>query len=204
MVVIVNYGMGNISSIIKALGRIGVKPIVASDKTQLIRATKIILPGVGNFAHGIKNLKKSNLLDVLHKQVINDKVPILGICLGMQLFTEWGEEGGCEGLGWIKGKTSKFVFENNAKHKVPHIGWNDINIKKKSKLLEKVGSKDQYYFVHSYHVNCNDKADILATTEYGYEFTSIIQKDNIYGTQFHPEKSHDQGIRLLENFIKKI
>lgn len=202
MIIIVNYGMGNLRSVEKAFNRIGVKAVISSKKKDLEKADKIILPGVGNFANGIVNLKKYEILDTLNKKVLKDKTPILGICLGMQLFTDWGEEGDTVGLGWIKGKTIRFKLNN--KLKVPHMGWNTINKQKSNVLLEKINSDSSFYFVHSYYVDCRDKKDILATTTYGVEFTSMIQKDNIYGSQFHPEKSHSSGLQILKNFIEKI
>lgn len=204
MIAVVDYGMGNLRSVAKALERLGVKSIITSHKKDFLKADKIILPGVGYFSTGMNNLKDYGLLEIINKRVLEDKIPILGICLGMQLFSEWGEEGDAKGLGWIKGKTIRFDFQKKYINlRIPHIGWNSLySIKKKNYLLEDISNDTQFYFVHSYHVNCDDKNDVMATSSYGYEFTSVINKNNIYGTQFHPEKSHKTGLKLLKNFIK--
>ena len=135
---------------------------------------------------------------------MEDKVKILGICLGMQLLSEYSEEGNIDGLGWIKGRTVKFNIDEKLrlKYKIPHMGWNTISLKKSSILFNNPEPEEMYYFVHSYHLQCEDKESILGTTNYGCEFVSCVGRDNIYGTQFHPEKSHDSGNKLLTNFIK--
>lgn len=206
MIVIIDYGMGNLSSVVKALVRLDINAVVSSDKKDIQKADKLILPGVGFYAYGIRNLKKLNLLKTLNKKVLKDKTPILGICLGMQLFTNWGEEGNVKGLSWIKGKTIRFVSpkEKSAtwRIKIPHMGWNSPEVKKNSPLLAKIPQDAAFYFVHSYHVVCEDKKDILATTNYGLPFTSMVQKENIYGVQFHPEKSHKNGLTILKNFVE--
>lgn len=199
MIVIIDYGMGNLRSVEKAFKRIGIKPSISSERKVIEKARKLILPGVGNYANGIVNLKQYGILNILNKKVLKDKIPVLGICLGMQLFTDWGEEGNVAGLGWIKGKTTRFKF--NEEYKIPHMGWNTIIKQKSNSLLNKLKNDSSFYFVHSYHVECEDKKDILATTNYGTNFISMIQKNNIYGTQFHPEKSHSTGLQLLKNFI---
>lgn len=206
MIVIIDYGMGNLQSVAKAFARLNISTIVSSDKKDVQRADKLILPGIGFYAHGIKNLQKFDLLKTLNKRVLKDKIPILGICLGMQLFTDWGEEGDVKGLGYLKGKTVRFIFpkEKSASRriKIPHMGWNSINIEKESPLLKGITPDTSFYFVHSYYVACEDKKDILTTTDYGFLFTSMVQKGNIYGTQFHPEKSHKNGLALLKNFVE--
>lgn len=204
MIVIVDYGMGNLGSVAKIFERLGVNTVISSDPKKIESAKKLIFPGVGNFASGMKNLKKYNILDLLSKKVIKEKTPVLGLCLGMQLLSEWGEEGDCQGLGWIKGKTVKFNFNNKDEDnlKIPHMGWNSVDLAKKSFLTKNIIDSDRFYFAHSYHFVCEDKKDILAKTSYGYDFVSIVQKDNILGVQFHPEKSHSSGMKLLENFIK--
>lgn len=205
MIVIIDYGMGNLHSVAKALARLGVSAVISSDRKDIQKADKLILPGVGFYAHGIKNLKKLNLLEILNRKVLKDKTPILGICLGMQLFTDWGEEGDVKGLGWIKGKTIRFVFSKEKSNlKIPHMGWNSITAKKDSPLFEGISKDAVFYFVHSYYVFCQDKKDVLTTTDYGLPFTSMVQRDNIYGTQFHPEKSHKNGLILLKNFAERI
>lgn len=205
MIVIIDYGMGNLQSVAKVFTRLGINAIVSSDKKDIQKAEKLILPGVGFYAYGIKNLKKLNLLPTLNQKVLKDKTPILGICLGMQLFTSWGEEGDAKGLSWIKGKTIRFIFpKEKSGLKIPHMGWNSLEVVKDSPLLAKIPQEASFYFVHSYYVVCEDKKDILATTDYGLPFTSMVQRGNIYGVQFHPEKSHRSGLTILKNFVEKI
>jgi glutamine amidotransferase len=203
MIVIIDYGMGNLRSILNKLQRIDAEAIISSKVEDIVKAEKLILPGVGSFAAGMENLDKYNLIPILTKKVIEEKVPILGICLGMQLLTKRSEEGNAEGLGWIDAETKQFEFErNNIKLKIPHMGWNSIDIRRDSTLLKNVPANSTFYFVHSYHVCCNGTNSVVATTNYGYDFTSVIQKENIFGTQFHPEKSHKNGIKLLKNFVE--
>lgn len=204
MIAIIDYGAGNLRSIINKIERIGSKAIATSKPEVINKAEKIILPGIGYFAAGMENLKQKGLIKVLNQKVLKDKTPILGICLGVQFFTDFSEEGNAKGLGWIKAKTVKFSMEKHPELKIPHMGWNTLNLKKKSKLFEDVEEDARFYFVHTYHLVCEDKTDILASTNYGYEFTSVIEKGNIYGTQFHPEKSHHNGIQIIRNFMEKI
>lgn len=202
MIVIVDYGMGNLGSVKKMFARLGAKDVtVSSDSLKIRKAQKLIFPGVGNFAAGMKNLKKYKIQEALEKKVLKEKTPVLGLCLGMQLLSEWGQEGNCAGLGWIKGEVIRFDFDRKNSLKVPHMGWNSVDVVKKSPLTENILSSDRFYFAHSYHLVCQDKKDILAKTFYGYDFVSIIQKENIFGVQFHPEKSYRAGAKLLENFL---
>ncbi|MDP7628149.1 MAG: imidazole glycerol phosphate synthase subunit HisH [SAR202 cluster bacterium] len=203
MIIIVDYGIGNQGSILNRLKRMSVEAAVSSKPEDIEEAEKLILPGVGYFATGMENLRSYNLLPVLHQRVIVDKVPILGICLGMQLFTQRSEEGNANGLGWIDAETIKFdVSEEHNKLPVPHMGWNSIKVMTNSPIIANLPEGATYYFTHSYYVRCSDNVNIVATTHYGHDFTSIVQRDNIFGTQFHPEKSHQQGIALLQNFIR--
>ena len=203
MMVIVDYGMGNLRSILNKLQRVDAEAIISSEVEDIEKAEKLILPGVGSFAAGMDNLEKYNLIPILTKKVIEEKVPILGICLGMQLLTRRSEEGNADGLGWIDAETKQFVFErNNTKLKIPHMGWNSIDIRSDSILLKDIPVNSTFYFVHSYHVCCNGTNSVVATTNYGYDFTSVIEKENVFGTQFHPEKSHKNGVRLLKNFVE--
>jgi len=201
MITIVNYQMGNIGSVAKKIKRIGYDPIIATTAEQVLNATKLILPGVGHFSSGVFKLKELGLWDVLHEAVIQNKTPILGICLGMQLMAKHSEEGDCEGLGWFDAEVKRFNISDTQKYKVPHMGWNTIKPNNPSFLFKDVDLEQGFYFVHSYHVNCNDEVDNLAISNYSYNFTSVIQKQNIYGVQFHPEKSHEAGEALLKNFI---
>ncbi len=199
-IVIIDYGMGNIRSIIKAFKRINVDVVASSDSSVLDAASKLILPGVGHFKNGMQKLHELKLIDVLNRKVLIEKIPILGICLGMQLFTKHSEEGQCEGLGWIDAKTIRFRIPDNS-FKIPHMGWNTLVKQKESSVLQGIGSDDTFYFVHSYHVVCDDNKDVLCNSSYNINFTSVCQHDNITGMQFHPEKSHKQGLSLLKNFI---
>ena len=202
MITIINYNAGNIKSIQNMLKRIGAKSCISSSVDEIEQAEKLILPGVGHFDYGMKNLHESGLIEVLNKKVLIDKVPLLGICLGAQLFGNRSEEGVLSGLGWIDMEVVKFDENKLPKNlKIPHMSWNEIKIKKQSKLLEGLNDESRFYFVHSYHMKCNNENDILANTNYGYEFTSAVEKENIFGVQFHPEKSHKFGMKLLENFV---
>lgn len=203
MMVIIDYGIGNLRSILNKLQRMDAKVVISSKVEDIEKAEKLILPGVGSFAAGMDNLERYDLVSILTKKVIEDKTPILGICLGMQLLTIRSEEGNAEGLGWIDAETKQFEFErNNIKLKIPHMGWNSIDIRRDSILLKDIPVNSTFYFVHSYHVCCNGANSVVATTNYGYDFTSVIEKENVFGTQFHPEKSHKNGVRLLKNFVE--
>lgn len=201
-IVIVNYGMGNLHSVYTQCKRIGYLPIVSSDPSDIEIADKIILPGVGQFAKGMEKLIQLNLIDVLSEKVFQYNIPILGICLGMQLLSKKSEEGNVSGLGWIDAETNRFQINNTHKYKVPHMGWNNVFIKNKSPIMNGINKSDEFYFVHSFHIVCNNKDIIIGETDYCYRFVSAIQKDNIYGTQFHPEKSHDSGMKILKNFLE--
>lgn len=203
MITIIDYGMGNLGSIKNMLKKIGVGAIISSNHKVIEDADKLILPGIGAFDAGMKNLDDLGLITILNSKVIKNNTPILGICLGMQLLTKCSEEGNTQGLGWIDAQTVQFKFDgNNNTLKVPHMGWNTTCINKESPLFNEMFVEPRFYFVHSYHVVCNNDHDILTTTHHGYEFASSIQKDNIMGVQFHPEKSHKFGMRLLKNFVE--
>ena len=198
-IIIIDYGMGNLRSVQKAFERINIPAIVTGDKNIILKADKLILPGVGHFRNGITRLHDLGLIDILNKKVLEDKTPILGICLGMQLFTKYSEEGDCAGLGFIDAKTIKFRKEKD-RLKIPHMGWNNVVFNKDCIFGDEIFSKDNYYFVHSYHVECNDKNDIIGTTFYGSSFVSAINRHNVTGVQFHPEKSYNAGLQLLNKF----
>ena len=203
MIVIIDYGMGNLGSILNMLKKIGAEAIISSNITEIEKAKKLILPGVGAFDSGMKNIMGLGLVSVLNERVLRGKIPLLGICLGMQLLTRRSEEGTLQGLGWFDADTLKFKFDKVQNGlRIPHMGWNYINVEKKHSLLNDLGENPRFYFVHSYHVVCDKVEDILATTSYGYDFTSAIIRDNIFGVQFHPEKSHKYGMKLLKNFIE--
>lgn len=179
---------------------------IVSDPERLEVAQKIILPGVGAFDTGLKKLKETGFRDVLNRLVLGEKKPILGICLGMQLFALSSEEGSSKGLGWIPCHVKKFDFSNliNKALKIPHIGWNYVNPAKKHPIFENVPLPMRFYFVHSYHYICDSEKYILAKTHYGYDFVCAVLKDNIIGVQFHPEKSHKYGLQLLKNFVERV
>jgi len=201
MIAIIDYGMGNLGSVKKKLDRIGVESVITSDAKAIENSQKIILPGVGHFGKAVSEIKRRGLWDLLSEQVLISKKPILGICLGMQLMAKHGEEGNAKGFGWFDANVIRFKVSDTTRFKVPHIGWNNAIPEKESPLFKDISPEAMFYFVHSYHFKCNNKEDILTSTEYDYQFTSSIQKDNIFGVQFHPEKSHDDGVVLLRNFV---
>jgi len=203
MITIINLEMGNPSSIKNMIKKIGYNSIISNSIQDIKMADKLILPGVGSFDKAIQNLIRLKLTDTINANVLINKTPILGICLGMQLLSKSSEEGIEMGLGYINGYTVKFRV-NCENLKIPHMGWNTIDIKKESPLFYEVGVVSRFYFVHSYHIICEDNCDILAETNHGYDFVSAVEKDNIYGVQFHPEKSHRFGMQILKNFIERV
>lgn len=205
MITIIDYNMGNIASIQNMLKKIGEDSIVTSNPKDIEVAEKLILPGVGAFDYGMRSLHELNLVESIKKRVLNDGIPILGICLGMQLMTASSEEGILPGLGLFDAKTLKFVkTEEYPDLKIPHMGWNYVDKTKDSNLFQALDEETRFYFVHSYYVKCNDPSDVLATAEYGDRFACSIGKKNIYGVQFHPEKSHKFGMKLLKNYVELI
>jgi len=201
-VMIVDYGTGNLNSVKRSLDLLGVCSIVSSDRADIREAEKLILPGVGHFGKAMSSLKRLDLVDPLHQAVLVDKKPILGICLGMELMAERSQEGNADGLGWFDAEIVKFDIANKQRYKVPHMGWNRIIKKKKSLLMRDVPEISEFYFVHSYHLKIGQESDVLNETEYEVTFPSAIEKENIFGVQYHPEKSHDAGLQLIKNFIE--
>lgn len=201
-VTIVDYGAGNLNSVKRSLALLGLSSIVSSNPSDISGAEKIILPGVGHFGKAMANLRRLNLLDPLNQAVLVDRKPILGICLGMELMAEKSEEGNVDGLGWFEADIIQFKVSDTRRFKVPHMGWNKISIKKNSLLMRNVPELSEFYFVHSFHLKIRDYADMLNETEYEDKFPSAIEKGNIFGVQYHPEKSHDAGLQLLKNFIE--
>jgi imidazole glycerol-phosphate synthase subunit HisH len=197
---IIDYGIGNIASIYNAIKHVGADPIISGDPTLIKNSTHLILPGVGSFKKGMEELKKRGLIDILNHEVLKNKKPILGICLGMQLFATTSSEGGVsKGLNWIEGDVIR-IDDNHGNIRVPHIGWNDIEVISNSKLLNnKIDT--HCYFVHSYHLHTDHTQYITGKCNYGNKITAIVEKNNIYGVQFHPEKSHITGLKILDNFI---
>lgn len=202
MVVIVDYGMGNLGSIQNMLKKVGCFSIISSKYEHIANAKKLILPGVGAFDTGIRNLIQLNLIDILNQKVLTDRIPILGICLGVQLMTQSSEEGSLNGLGWFDAKTVRFnTLRVQEKLLLPNIGWREVTPKKESKLIDSENEELRYYFVHSYHLETSHNEDVLFTSNYGYEYAVALERDNILGVQFHPEKSHKFGMMLLKKFV---
>ena len=200
-IVIIDYGMGNIGSIINMFKYLGVDALVSSDKQIISSADKLILPGVGNFDKAVENINSLNLDDTIKEMALVKKVPFLGICLGMQLMCKGSEEGNLAGLSLVDAVVKKFNFSKESNMKVPHMGWDYIDIQKQSTILNDLDNRSKFYFVHSYFVSCENINDVLTYSTYGEEFVSSFEKDNLIGVQFHPEKSHKFGISLFKNFI---
>lgn len=201
MITILDYGSGNLNAIKNIYERLNIPFEFADTIKQIAMADHIILPGVGAFDKTISTLQNKGFLKVLNRKVLEEKVPILGICVGMQMLANNSEEGTLAGLGWIQGRVKK--FDKNlipGKPKIPHLGWNSIEITRDCPLFKNIDSAIGFYFVHSYYYECADETNVICKTEYGKIFHSAVNRDNIYGVQFHPEKSHDNGIQLLKNF----
>ncbi len=204
MIVVVDYGIGNILSIQNMLRKIGAKSCISNDHKVIEKASKLILPGVGSFSVGMQNLKKQGLIDVLEQKVIQQNTPILGICLGMQLMCAKSEEAGqiTEGLGWFKAEVKYFDKTKLPKSlKVPHMGWSEIDVKQPDTFFSKTLDEPyRFYFTHSLHVANADLKEVLCESTYGYNFVSALKRDHIVGVQFHPEKSHFFGMELFKRF----
>jgi imidazole glycerol-phosphate synthase subunit HisH len=203
MVGIVNYGMGNLWSVKKKLDRIKIDSLISDSWKDLKDCDRLILPGVGHFSNAIAEIKRRDLWSYLDDEVVLNKKPILGICLGMQLMAKSSEEGDEAGFGWFDAEIIRFRINDKLKYKVPQIGWNQIIVKKDSHLFKGVDLETGFYFVHSFHIVCNDKSDILNETTYEYPFVSAVKKGNITGVQYHPEKSHEAGEVLFANFLSE-
>lgn len=200
MVTVIDYGLGNIFSVVKAFEMIGADVQVSSNPDDIRKADHLVLPGVGAFADGMQFLRDKELDTVLTEEVVQSKKPFLGICLGLQLLAEVGEEHGeHKGLGWIPGKVRKLDVDQQLK--IPHVGWNNLEIKQDNPLFADIHTDSDFYFVHSYQLDCANQKDCIATTTYGKTITAAIWHGNIFATQFHPEKSQDAGLKLLENFL---
>jgi glutamine amidotransferase len=201
MITIVDYGLGNILAFANVYKRLGIPVAIVKDASELTSATKLILPGVGAFDHAMQLLMQSGMRDALDEMVISRGVPVLGVCVGMQILAATSEEGHLPGLGWVPGKVRAFRSnEQSARMPLPHMGWNDIRTHGASALFEGLGSDARFYFLHSYYFQCDHDEDISAETEYGTRFSCAVQKKNVFGVQFHPEKSHKFGTQLLKNF----
>lgn len=203
MVTIIDYGVGNINAFVNVYNRLNIKTKIAKSSAELDDAQKIILPGVGSFDYAMERLNESGMRERLDELVLNQKIPVLGICVGMQMMANKSEEGNAEGLKWINARVVKFDPERiNFVTKLPHMGWNDVTPSKTNKLFENLEKESIFYFLHSYYFKCENEQDCIAKSEYGDFFTSAINNENIYGIQFHPEKSHKYGEVLLTNFAK--
>lgn len=198
MITIVDYGLGNLGSIQNMLRRVGVDSLITRDLGEITQAKKLILPGVGAFDAGMRNLQQFGLVEELNRKVREEKIPVLGICLGMQLMAQRSEEGALPGLGWVDATVRRFSPEGG--RKVPHMGWRAVVAQKNSGLVAGLEANARFYFVHSYFVDCRDRTDVLLTATYGDSFDAAFTTSNVMGVQFHPEKSHRFGMRLLENF----
>ena len=203
MLTIVDYGVGNLASIRNMLKKSGSDCLISSEETVIRDAEKLILPGVGAFDTCAEKLRQSGLIGLLNKKVLEDKVPVLGVCVGMQLLMEGSEEGELPGLGWINGRVIRFRQDRLPDgYKVPHMGWTEVSLCKSSRLFEDMYEAPRFYFVHSYHPDPLYREDALIQASYGYDFVAGMERDNITGVQFHPEKSHKFGMKLLSNFVK--
>ena len=205
MITIVDYGLGNIKAFANVYNKLNLPVCYASTPLQLKQASKIILPGVGAFDHAMHKLNTSGLRETLDNLVLEKKVPVIGICVGMQMMANDSEEGTSIGLGWINGTVKRFSYSNEEvakKHPLPHMGWNNINPVKASALVANLDEYKRFYFLHSYYFHCVNKADIVATANYSFDYACIVNHDNVYGIQCHPEKSHHNGVALLKNFAE--
>lgn len=200
-VAIVQCGTGNLDSVNRAVEECGGSSFFANDPAELAKASAIILPGVGNFARGMQNLRETGFDVALSERVLDGGLPFLGVCLGMQMLADSGEEGGqTAGLGWIAGRIVKLEATADDE-RIPHVGWNEVHFASPSRLFDQIDSGRDFYFVHSYHMVCENEDNIIATTPYCGNFVSAVQKQNIFGVQFHPEKSQKAGFALLRNFL---
>jgi glutamine amidotransferase len=205
MIVVVDYGMGNLGSVCNMLKRLGENPVVASKPEAIEAADKLILPGVGAFDRGMASLNGQGLAAKLSQRVMRDKIPVLGICLGMQLFSRGSKEGRLPGLAWLRADTIQFGFGgDHAALPIPHMGWNTLSVRSPHPIIDGLPADSRFFFVHSYHLRCDDPRTVIADTEYGYAFPSVVAQDNVIGVQFHPEKSHRFGLELLRNFVRLV
>lgn len=201
MIGILDYGVGNINAFVNIYNRLKIPHMRINRKEQVSEVTHLILPGVGAFDPTMEKFNSSGLREVVEYRIFEDKIPIIGICVGMQMLAKSSEEGKLKGLAWVDAEVVKFSFPDNS-IRLPHMGWNNIIINKQCNLLNFDLQNPRFYFLHSYYVKCNDEKDIISTSDYYFKFCSAIKNENIYGVQFHPEKSHYFGQKLLENFSK--
>jgi len=201
VICIVDVGLGNVGAVRSMLYRIGAESVTTADPAAIASADRLILPGVGAFDAAVTRLTEHGLVPVLHARVRDAGVPILGICLGMQLLSRRSEEGTLPGLGWIAADTVRFRFSDGERAlPVPHMGWNTLTVRRPVGPLKDLDPESRFYFVHSYHVRCDREEDVMATARYGMDFHAAVARDNVFGVQFHPEKSHRFGMSLLRTF----
>ena len=201
MIALIDYGVGNIRAFTNIYKNLNIPVKIAKNVDDLTDVTKLILPGVGAFDHAMEQLEQSGMRQRLDELVLDNRMPIVGICVGMQMLAHSSDEGKLSGLGWIDASVKRFdVSKINYTTHLPHMGWNDVNPIKENGILKGLENDAKFYFLHSYYFHCNDSLDTIATTDYGIEFSCAVNKNNIYGVQFHPEKSHQYGIQLLNNF----
>lgn len=202
MIAIANYGLGNVKAFANIYHRLNIPFEIAESSSQILAANRLILPGVGSFDYAMDKLDSSGLLPAMEEIVLARRRPVLGICVGMQMLANCSEEGRRKGLGWIPGNVVKIKTDGIAQDSVPlpHMGWNSINIERRSPITSDIAFGARFYFLHSYCFRCDLDGNEIASVEYGSKFSSIVQNGNIYGVQFHPEKSHVNGVRLLQNF----
>ena len=200
MIHIVDYGMGNLGSVLNMFKKIGAEAKISSDLNEISKAEKLLLPGVGAFDAAMERINSAGLKPILDQKALKDKIPVLGICLGMQLLTESSEEGALQGLGWIPGTTCAFKGRVDENLKIPHMGWNISEISSQNQMTSVFEGELRFYYVHSYFVKVRDENHVMMKCTYGLKFDSAIAKDNIFGAQFHPEKSHRFGMQFFKNF----
>lgn len=203
MITVIDFGMGNVGSVVNMLKRVGVESRLSCAETDILSANQLILPGVGAFGKGMENLRRKGLIEVLEEAVFNRGKPILGICLGMQLLLKSSSEAPGPGLGWIDGEVVRFSPDESEKLRVPHMGWSTIRTQPGSTLFAGLAAESRFYFVHSYHAVCRCAGDVAAYASYGIDFVAAIERRNIFGVQFHPEKSHRFGADLLRRFAEQ-
>lgn len=201
MILIIDYGMGNLGSVLNMFKKIGAAAKISGVIEEILKAKKLLLPGVGSFDTAMNRIHKLGLFEVLNTLVIENKIPVLGICLGMQLLMDSSEEGKMPGFGWINGKAYNFKGRIHSSLKVPHMGWNDVTVLNENRLTQGFGEEIRFYFVHSYFVHVENSSHSIMKCNYGIDFDAAICKDNIFGAQFHPEKSHKFGMQFLRNFV---
>jgi glutamine amidotransferase len=201
-VAVINTKVGNLGAIPNMVDRLGATANVTLDPTEIESAERIVLPGVGSFDAAMRNLTRSGVLDVLRRRVIDDGIPLLGVCLGMELLADRSDEGSLPGLGWVPGEALRFRFDHlDPAPRIPHMGWNIIRPTGDAPLLRDLGDRPRFYFAHSFYFSPTDPDDVIGVTEYGQPFASVIQRKNIMGIQFHPEKSHRFGLAIFRNFL---